>query len=116
MPNRAFISTVRRSTLAQPDARIGLVAVDEEISVGKYDEVLKRILNGVADASIRFDDLRKLLLQLGFEERVRGSHHIFRKSGIQEKINIQSDGNHAKPYQVRQVRSVILRHKLAGEL
>ncbi len=84
--------------------------------MAKHEEVLKRILSGLADANIRFDDLRQLLERLGFEERIRGSHHIFRKAGIPEKINLQRDGNNAKPYQVRQVRSVILRHKLAGEL
>ncbi len=84
--------------------------------MGKHEDVLKQILSGLADANIRFDDLRRLLERLGFEKRIRGSHHIFRKAGIPEKINIQRDGNNAKPYQVRQVRSVILRHKLAGEL
>ncbi len=84
--------------------------------MGKYEDLLQRILSGVSDANIRFDDLRRLLKRLGFEERIRGSHHIFRKADIHEKINLQRDGNNAKPYQVRQVRTVILRHKLAGEV
>jgi len=50
-----------------------------------------------------------------FEERIRGSHHLFRKQGIEEKINLQRDGNKAKPYQVRQVRNVILKYHLGGE-
>lgn len=83
--------------------------------MGKHEDVLRRVLGGVSDANIRFDDLRKLLERLGFEERIRGSHHIFRKAGIQDKINLQRDGNNAKPYQVRQDRSVILRYKLASE-
>ena len=49
---------------------------------------------------------------LGFEKRVKGSHHIFRKAGVEEKINLQRDGNNAKPYQVKQVRNVLLKHKL----
>jgi predicted RNA binding protein YcfA (HicA-like mRNA interferase family) len=81
--------------------------------VGKHEEVLKRILSGVADANIRFDDLRRLLEKLGFQERIRGSHHVFRKAGVPERINLQRDGNNAKPYQVRQVRNVILLHKLS---
>jgi hypothetical protein len=83
--------------------------------VGKYEELLLRILGGKADANIRFDDLRQLLTRMGFELRTRGSHHIFRKAGIEDKINIQRDGNLAKPYQVRQVRAVLLRHKLGGK-
>ena len=49
---------------------------------------------------------------LGFEKRVRGSHHLFRKSGVEEKINLQRAGANAKPYQVKQVRSAILKAKL----
>lgn len=54
-------------------------------------------------------------IQLGFSERVRGSHHLFDKEGIAELINIQSRGGQAKPYQVRQVRNIILKYKLGGE-
>jgi hypothetical protein len=56
-----------------------------------------------------------LLTRIGFEQRVRGSHHLFRKTGIEEMINLQRDGNKAKPYQVRQVRTALLRHKLGVE-
>jgi len=57
----------------------------------------------------------ELLQALGFEERIRGSHHTYRKKGIEEKINIQKDGSKAKPYQVRQIRSILLRYKIVGE-
>ena len=76
------------------------------------DNLRRRILSGRSDANIRFNDLRRFLLRLGFVERVRGSHHIFRKEGVRERINLQRDGSHAKPYQVRQVRQVVLRHHL----
>ncbi len=76
------------------------------------DNLRQRILSGRSDANIRFNDLRMFLLRLGFVERVRGSHHIFRKGGIRERINLQRDGSHAKPYQVRQVRQVVLRHQI----
>ena len=65
-----------------------------------------------ADAAIRFDDLCQLLRSLGFEERVRGSHHLFRKGGVEEKINLQRAGSNAKPYQVKQVRAVVLKSGL----
>lgn len=83
--------------------------------MARYDKLLLRILQGQSDANIAFDDLRQLLLYLGFEERIRGSHHLFRKQGIEEKLNLQRDGNKAKPYQVRQVRNVILKYHLGGE-
>jgi predicted RNA binding protein YcfA (HicA-like mRNA interferase family) len=77
--------------------------------VGKYEELRLRILQGKADANVDFDELCWLLQCLGFEERTRGSHHIFRKHGVRELINLQRDGSKAKVYQVRQVRQVILR-------
>ncbi len=40
---------------------------------------------------------------------------MFRKAGVEEKINLQCDGSKAKVYQVRQVRAVLLKHKLGGE-
>ena len=84
--------------------------------MGKYDKLLFQILRGTSDTNIGFDDLRQLLLRLGFEERKRGSHHTFRKEGIEEKINLQRDNSKAKAYQVRQLRAVILKYKLGGEL
>lgn len=80
----------------------------------KRNILLQRILGGQSDANIRFDELRGLLAGLGFEERIRGSHHIFVKQGVEQLINLQREGSTAKPYQVRQVRSMILRYKLGG--
>ncbi len=79
------------------------------------EKVLRRVLSGGADANIRFDELCHLLSNLGFAMKVRGSHHIFRKAGVEEKINLQREGSDAKPYQVRQVRAVILKYRLGGE-
>ena len=76
---------------------------------------MDRILRGESDANIPFDDLRSVLARLGFDERVRGSHHLYRKEGVEEKINLQRGGSKAKPYQVRQVRAIILKYHLAGE-
>ena len=76
------------------------------------EQLLQRILGGRSDANVRFDDLRGLLRNLGFTERVRGSHHIFRREDVAERINLQRDDSHAKPYQVRQVRGVIVKYRL----
>lgn len=84
--------------------------------MARHRELLDRILRGASDANIDFADLCGLLTGLDFEERVRGSHHVFRRAGVEERINLQSDGKHAKVYQVRQVRAVILRYGLGGEL
>lgn len=78
-------------------------------------DVLSRVLGGSSDAGIRFTDLCAMLRNLGFEERIRGSHHIFTREGLKEILNLQPKGGNAKPYQVKQVRNVIVGHKLAGE-
>jgi len=84
--------------------------------MGKHEKLLLKILSGTSDANIHFDDLCDLLKIFGFEARIRGSHHIFRKNEVIEKINLQREGNKAKPYQVKQVRNVIVKYKLGGDI
>ena len=80
--------------------------------MGKAEKMPAQVLGGKADASIAFSDLVRLLQRLGFAMRVSGSHHVFRMAGVEEKINLQRDGGKAKPYQVKQVRNVILKYRL----
>ena len=84
--------------------------------MSKHKKLLLKILSGTSDANIHFDDLCNLLRSFGFDVRIRGSHHIFRKEGVIEKINLQRAGNKAKPYQVKQVRNVIVKYKLGGNI
>jgi predicted RNA binding protein YcfA (HicA-like mRNA interferase family) len=81
--------------------------------MGKHGKLLWRILRGTSDANIDFGDLCSLLETLGFEERMKGSHHIFRREGVRVLVNLQRDGKKAKPYQVRQVRNVLVKYGLA---
>ena|ERR1039457_3944091 len=60
-----------------------------------------------------FNELRTLLLGLGFAERIKGSHHIFTREDIAEILNLQPQDSMAKPYQVKQVRKLLVRYKLA---
>jgi len=80
------------------------------------EKILEKIVSGKSDTNVPFDDLRKILLRMGFVERTKGSHHIFRKDGVEEKINLQKDSSKAKPYQVKQARSIILKYRLWREL
>ncbi|GAB60927.1 hypothetical protein KSU1_B0070 [Candidatus Jettenia caeni] len=43
--------------------------------------------------------------------REEGSHKIFTKDGIIERINLQSEGSKAKGYQVRQIRKILTTYK-----
>jgi hypothetical protein len=83
--------------------------------MARQDKILDRILRGTFDNNIPFTEMRQLLHRLGFDERIRGSHHIFTRQGIAEILNLQPKGAKAKPYQVRQVRNVILNYRLGGE-
>jgi predicted RNA binding protein YcfA (HicA-like mRNA interferase family) len=78
-------------------------------------KTLEKILRGTSDANIFFDDLRCVLQGLGFNERIRGSHHIFSRDSVEEILNLQPKGDKAKPYQVKQVRHVILKYRLGVE-
>lgn len=80
--------------------------------MAQQDKLLLKILRGTSDANIPFEPLCQLLKTLGFEERIRGSHHIFSKDGIEEILNLQPNQGQAKPYQVKQVRTIILNYKL----
>ena len=83
--------------------------------MAKHEKILIQVLRGASDSNVSFDELCSLLRHLGFDQRIRGSHHIFTKQDVEEIINLQPKGSKAKAYQVKQVRGIILRYKLAGE-
>lgn len=83
--------------------------------MGRFEKLLISVLSGSKDRDMKFTDLCKLIMDLGFSERIKGSHHIFYKEGINEILNLQPDGVNAKPYQVKQVRNIILKYKM-GEI
>jgi predicted RNA binding protein YcfA (HicA-like mRNA interferase family) len=80
-------------------------------------KILNKVLRGLSDKNIRFNDLYKLLVDLGFQKRVKGGHYIFTRHDIFQIINLQplKDGK-AKAYQVKQVRNIILESKLHVEV
>ncbi|MDR1099964.1 MAG: type II toxin-antitoxin system HicA family toxin [Treponema sp.] len=82
--------------------------------MGKHEKLIQKILSGRQDQSINFSEMVSLLLSFGFSQRIKGDHHIFYCEGIVEIINIQPDGAKAKPYQVRQIRELIVKYKLEG--
>lgn len=100
------------------------VATSEIRSSGNpFYETLNRLLEGngfdgfelaaqLLHANIRFAELRRLLLRLGFDERIRGSHYIFTRDDIEEQVNLQDRRGAAKAYQVKQVRQIIRKYGL----
>jgi hypothetical protein len=78
-------------------------------------KLLQYLLMKRGDANVPFDGLCRLLCRLGFDERISGDHHIFSMTNLEEIINIQPKGAKAKPYQVKQIRDLVLRHGLKIE-
>ncbi len=76
------------------------------------EKTVEKLLRGESDANVRFEEIVHLLEAKGFRMRISGSHHIFTRPGVLERINLQREGSRAKPYQVRQVRKVLAQYKL----
>ena len=80
--------------------------------MSKHEKLLERLSDPQRDAAWDFAEICQLLQRLGFEMRIAGSHHFFRKAGVAEAINLQPQGGKAKGYQVRQARKVLQQNHL----
>ena len=84
--------------------------------MGRNKKLLIKIIGGTSDRNITFNDICRLLKELDFDERIKGSHHIYTRNEIKEILNIQPKEKMAKPYQVKQFRNLIIKYKLENEL
>ena len=81
----------------------------------EHEKLIRKIVSGDSDTDTWFHGMSSVLRRLGFQERVRGNHHIFTREQVEEILNLQSIALvKAKPYQVRQVRQIILKYGLGG--
>jgi predicted RNA binding protein YcfA (HicA-like mRNA interferase family) len=80
--------------------------------MGKYGKLYEHILMRRSDANVPFDSLCILLKRLGFDERIKGNHHIFTRDDVEEILNIQPKEGKGEPYQVKQVRDIILKYQI----
>jgi len=83
--------------------------------VGRRRKLLERILSGRSDANVPFEQTRALLESLGFEETVAGSHHVYRRDGLPKKLVLQPREAKVKPYQVKQIRALLVEYGLTEE-
>jgi predicted RNA binding protein YcfA (HicA-like mRNA interferase family) len=84
--------------------------------MGRRRKLYDRIVGGQSYANIPFEQTVNMLKSLGFQERISGSHHIFTRENIEEAINLQNVGGECKPYQVKQMRTVLRKYNLREEL
>jgi hypothetical protein len=69
--------------------------------MGKFEELILKLLSEASENNFSFEELRLILLNLGFTEKMgSGSHRIFYKENISEIVNIQPLGSKAKPYRL----------------
>jgi len=77
----------------------------------KPRKLLQKALQSAAN--LRFDEVCALARAFGFRlSRVSGSHHIFVHSEVRELLNLQEVKGKAKPYQVKQLLSLVERYNL----
>ena len=76
------------------------------------EKIISDIICAEKNSNIKFRDLQRVLDVMGFRCRIKGDHFIYYKDGINEIINIMPKANTAKPYQVKQIRNLILKYKL----
>lgn len=75
-------------------------------------KLLQRALDN--PRGLRFNEAIKLAEAFGFRlDRISGSHHIMKRAGIPELVNLQNVGGTAKPYQVRQLLKLVEKHNLS---
>ena len=81
--------------------------------MSKAEKLTTKILSGKSDNNFAFNDLCHILERAGFQSRSgKGSHRIYYKEGVVEIVNVQPRNGKAKPYQVKQVRELVLKYKI----
>jgi len=79
------------------------------------EKLLRRLASG-ALSNVAFGDMIRLAEGFGFRvARISGSHHILRRPGVPEMVNLQEVKGEAKPYQIRQFLKLVERHRLVLE-
>ena len=74
--------------------------------MAKPKKAFDRVMEG--RGSVSFRDFERLLVALGFtHERTSGSHRIYVHPRVNRPLSVQPKGKDAKPYQVRQLRTMI---------
>lgn len=71
-----------------------------------FDKLVKKILRG---QQVSYKDAEKILLTLGFEYKVTGSHHVFRKVGSRYNISLKKRPK-LLAYQITLLQEVLLNH------
>ena len=74
-----------------------------ESDLGRCDKLTRKARE--SPGSLRFEEACRLARCLGFEQvrRTRGSHRVFKRTGVRALINLQDRDGAAVEYQVKQI-------------
>ena len=73
----------------------------------KHQKLIQKILDG---RNTSYEEAETVLLKLGFELEIKGSHHIFRKKGYSRNVSIKRRSE-LLPYQLRDLKEVLRDHE-----
>ncbi len=74
--------------------------------MSKLEKLVQKVLEG---RNVSYEEAETLLLKLGFDKEVRGSHHVFRKSAYPKNVSLKRR-SHLLPYQLRDLKEVLRDH------
>ncbi len=74
--------------------------------MSQFDKLIKKILNG---KNVSYDEGELVLLKLGFDLNIRGSHHSFRKSGYKNVVTLKKRSLLIS-YQIDKLQEVLKDH------
>lgn len=74
--------------------------------MSRFDKLVKQILD---DRPTSYKEAESLLIKLGFELRIRGSHHVFAKPDYARNVSIKVR-TQLLPYQIRLIQEVLKDH------
>ena len=74
--------------------------------MSKFEKLIQKILNGT---NISYQEAENILLSLGFQVKIRGSHHNFRKPKYLRTISIKRRPQ-LLSYQIDDLKEVLKDH------
>jgi predicted RNA binding protein YcfA (HicA-like mRNA interferase family) len=81
--------------------------ISDSISVmTKLEKLIDKILAG---RDISYEEAERILVQLGFKVRVKGSHHVFFKDNYMRNLSIKRRSQ-LLAYQIRELKEVVRDH------
>lgn len=74
--------------------------------MSKFEKLIQKILNG---KNISYNEAENLLLKIGYQLEIRGSHHTFRKTNFPRNVSLKIRPQ-LLSYQVDMLKEVLLEH------